>query len=156
MKTNKDTTIILLSALRNWFHGKSQPERMTRQNTALEANWQLANAVTEQPDPQTIDLALKLNFDEFDPFHTYRARVMPGLKKRGYRFFFKCNPDDYVDQQEWCNTHAEDDSLAHCGLWSKQPHPRAFKSESDAILFRINFNTEYIPLGTDSEGGETD
>lgn len=78
-------------------------------------------------------------------FASYRTRIAPGLHESGYHYFLACDSKDYQQHQEWCQDHCEAYTLPHCDVWQVgRFYPRAFASQADAALFRLNFEAHKI------------
>jgi hypothetical protein len=150
------TTITLIKQLKNWLNGTLQPTRLKRKPKSLDLSVQPTIAVTPQSILQLHANALQQHlqlrhglppFDrtQIDRFASYKEKIMPKLQENGYLYFRAASSSEYQMHEEWCHEHCDAPTLPHCDVWQfDAQYPRAFKSETDATMFALTFDTMKI------------
>jgi len=134
------TTITRLKQLKDWMGGKMIPERVQRQSQAWEQLQADLAAIREQHE-----LLKATAVAPPTRLESYRDKIVPNLRQNGYAYFLACDSKDYQQHQEWCHDNCEDHTLPHCDVWQFDAfYPRAFASQADAALFRLNFEAHNI------------
>ena len=138
-------TITLIKQLGNWINGRlvsTRVERKSPRNDPKSVTQQVIKAANSQLmyvltiDPRTIDR-----------FASYKEKILPKLQENGYSYFRAASSNEYQMHEEWCHEHCESSSLPHCDVWQlDQQYPRAFKSEIDATMFSLTFDTTKIDV----------
>jgi hypothetical protein len=162
------TTITLIKQLKNWLNGTLVPTRVERKPNPSDLLVEPAIAVTQQPAApqakhqsvsqlacanalQQYHQALQNTYTPVyqgllhelpDRFASYKEKIMPKLREQGYLYFRSASSTDYLMHEEWCHEHCDSPTLPHCDVWPfDAQYPRAFKNETDAMMFALTFDT---------------
>ena len=148
------TTITRIDKIKAWIDGTLLPTRVKRKPAP-------PKPPTRGSVPTATTPAITFNFTSngmtilnsptinIDRFASYKEKIVPGLQDHGYKYFLACLSNEYLVQEEWCHDHATEASLPHCDVWQfDQQYPRAFKSETDAMLFSLTYDTTKIDTET--------
>lgn len=138
-------TITLIKQLRNWINGTLVPTRVERKSPRSDPESATQRAI--KAENSQLMYVLTIDPRTIDRFASYKEKILPKLQENGYSYFRAASSNEYQMHEEWCHEHCESPSLPHCDVWQlDQQYPRAFKSETDATMFSLTFDTKKIDV----------